>query len=129
MKKDIEHIEDIQLMVDAFYGKVRIDALLGGIFNGVIQDRWPEHLSKMYRFWQTVLLDEHTYRGRPFAPHALLPIQQKHFDRWLELFTETVDELFDGERASFAKSQAGRMATMFISKINYFRNNQVKPIL
>ena len=61
MKKDISNIQDIKLLVDVFYGKVREDGKLKDIFNNKIQDRWPEHLEKMYRFWQTVLLEEHTY--------------------------------------------------------------------
>ena len=102
-RKDIATIEDIRLLVDAFYGKIRVDILLGGIFNGVIKDRWPEHLAKMYRFWQTVLLDEHTYYGSPFPPHAQLPVEQKHFDTWLKLWYETIDEHFIGARADEAK--------------------------
>ncbi|EPB65566.1 hypothetical protein ANCCEY_15368, partial [Ancylostoma ceylanicum] len=34
----------------------------------------------MYRFWQTILLDEHTYYGAPFPPHARMPLEQHHFD-------------------------------------------------
>ena len=59
-RKDISTMEDVKLLVDTFYGKIREDALLSPIFNGIIQDRWPAHLEKMYRFWQTVLLKEHT---------------------------------------------------------------------
>ena len=54
MKRDIQDIEDIKLLVDRFYGRVREDETLKDIFNNKIQDRWPEHLEKMYRFWQTV---------------------------------------------------------------------------
>ena len=54
------HLDDIKILVDTFYDKARQDTLLGPIFEGVIEDRWPEHLEKMYRFWQTVLLGEHT---------------------------------------------------------------------
>lgn len=68
MKKDITKLEDIKLLVDTFYGKVREDEKLQDIFNNVIQDRWPEHLEKLYRFWQTVLLEKHTYHGSPFLP-------------------------------------------------------------
>jgi|GEM_PF-3202726 len=50
-RKDIATLGDIQLLVNAFYQQIREDALLGPIFNGVIQDRWPAHLEKMYRFW------------------------------------------------------------------------------
>lgn len=122
--KDIQVLEDVKVMVDEFYGKIRKDELLGHIFENIIQDRWPEHLEKMYSFWQTILLEERTYSGRPFVPHMNLPVEQKHFDRWLFLFSETVDELYSGQKAITAKLQGKRMAEMFLLKINYFRENQ-----
>lgn len=128
-KKDIASIKDIQLLVDTFYGKVRIDPLIGPIFNGVIRDKWPEHLEKMYRFWQTVLLDEHTYYGSPFPPHAQLPVEQKHFDAWLRLWHETVDTFFTGAVANEAKWRGDKMAVMFLSKITYYRNNSAHPLI
>lgn len=128
--RDIEKLEDVKNLVDSFYGKVREDELIGHIFNDVIQDRWPEHLEKMYRFWQTILLEEHTYTGRPFVPHMKLPVEREHFNRWLELFFETVDELFAGKKADLAKWQGNRMAEMFQLKIAYFReNSQQTPLL
>jgi len=128
-RKDISALDDIKILVDNFYGKVREDDLLKDIFNDVIQDRWPEHLEKMYRFWQTVLLDEHTYFGSPFMPHSRLPVEKTHFNRWVKLFSETVDEHFAGEKAGRAKWQGERMAEMFLSKIEYYRENSEKPIL
>ncbi|MBS1764096.1 MAG: group III truncated hemoglobin [Bacteroidetes bacterium] len=127
--KDIANIDDIKVLVDTFYGRIREDDLLKDIFNNVIQDRWPEHLEKMYRFWQTVLFDEHTYFGAPFVPHATLPVEKNHFDRWVSLFTETVDELFSGEKAERAKWQGNRMAEMFQLKIQYYKNNTSSPLL
>ncbi|WP_234364328.1 group III truncated hemoglobin [Lunatibacter salilacus] len=59
-KKEISTLDDIKSMVDAFYEKVQKDSLLKDIFNEKIQERWPDHLEKMYKFWQTVLLEEHT---------------------------------------------------------------------
>lgn len=120
--REILTLEDIKVLVDNFYGKVRRDDLLKDIFDGVIQDRWPEHLEKMYRFWQTVLLGDHTYFGAPFPPHAKLPVEWDHFERWLKLFYETVDENFVGEKAARAKWQGERMADMFHYKIQYYRN-------
>jgi len=122
-KTDIGTIEDIQVLVNSFYGKVRENPMLGPIFNGVIGERWPQHLEKMYRFWQTVLLEEHTYSGSPFPPHAKLPINQEHFDTWLALWHQTVDTYFAGPRASDAKWRGNRMAVMFLAKLNYYRNN------
>lgn len=129
MKKDIATLEDIKLLVNRFYDNVRKDELLADIFNNKIEDRWPQHLEKMYCFWQTVLLEEHTYYGSPFLPHAKLPIDAEHFERWLKLFYETVDSLFEGEKATRAKWQGQRMAEMFQSKIEYYRNHPSIPLL
>ncbi|MDF0706646.1 group III truncated hemoglobin [Flagellimonas okinawensis] len=120
--KQIETLEDIRLLVDCFYGKVRQDELLADIFKKVIGNHWPDHLEKMYRFWQTVLLEEHTYNGSPFAPHVKLPVQGKHFERWKLLFYETVDQNFTGGKAEEAKFRATKMAEMFQLKIEYFQN-------
>jgi len=122
--KEILNLEDIKQMVDLFYGKVRKDSLLADIFNEVIQDNWPAHLEKMYRFWQTVLLPEHTYNGSPFAPHAKLPVKQEHFNRWKQLFFETIDENFSGDKATEAKFRATKMAEMFQYKIAYLQNSK-----
>lgn len=119
---DITTLEDIKLLVDTFYSKVQKDEFIGPIFNEKIGDRWPEHLEKMYRFWQTILLEVHTYSGSPFPPHKQLPVAKAHFDRWMEIFTTTTDELFDGVIAEEAKIRAKNMAEMFNYKIDYFRN-------
>jgi hemoglobin len=118
---DILELDDVKLLVNTFYGKVREDETLAHIFDERIQNRWPEHLEKMYRFWQTVLLSEHTYFGAPFPPHAILPVQHIHFEKWTKLFSDTVDELFTGEKAEEAKWRGNRMAEMFEMKIEYHR--------
>ncbi|MCA1762163.1 MAG: group III truncated hemoglobin [Cryomorphaceae bacterium] len=126
--EEILSINEIKHLVDAFYGKVRRDELLGPIFNEQIGDRWPEHLEKMYRFWQTVLLNEHSYSGSPFPPHARLPIGKDHFDGWLHIFRETVDENFTGSKAEEAKWRAGKMAEMFQYKIRHIQSSGKKSI-
>ncbi|MGO4770798.1 group III truncated hemoglobin [Flavobacterium sp. W22_SRS_FK3] len=120
--QDILNLDDIKLLVNTFYEKVQNDDLIGPIFNEKMMGRWPEHLEKMYRFWQTLLLVEHTYSGSPFPPHKHLPVNQSHFDRWMEIFTTTVDSLFVGKLAEEAKIRAANMAYMFNYKIEYFRN-------
>ena len=123
MKKDITLCTDVQLFVNSFYDKVRADELIGPVFAGAIKDSWQPHLEKMYRFWETILLGNHTYSGAPFMPHAQLPIEQKHFDRWLQLFDRTLDDLFEGPVAEEAKARAAKMAVMFLSKINYLKEH------
>ncbi len=118
MKPEITVLDDIKLLVDTFYDKVRKDAVLGPVFDQRISDRWPEHLARMYTFWQTVLLEERTYYGSPFPVHRGLGIDHRHFDRWMELFTETVDSLFSGKLAEEAKWRAGKMAELFEIKLS-----------
>ncbi len=127
--KDITTPEDIKTLVDSFYEKVRMDELLSPIFNERIQNRWPQHLEKMYSFWQTVLLNEQTYSGSPFPPHAQLPINHSHFEKWIGLFISTIDELFKGDKSTEAKWRAMKMAEMFQSKIEYYRDKGFKQIL
>ena len=129
MVKEIEDIEDVKLLVNTFYDKIRVDSLLGGIFNAILEGKWDKHLPIMYRFWQTVLLKQHTYQGSPFRPHAKLPVEKEHFERWLKLWHETLDENFVGEGVVLAKKQAGVMAEMFMHKINYYRNDPSAFIL
>ena len=116
--KDITTQKDIELMVDTFYASVREDELLAPIFNRVIKDNWPKHLDTMYRFWQTVLLHEYAYKGSPFMPHRKLPINEQHFERWIHLFKNTLDENFKGKAADEAKWRAEKMAEMFLIKLN-----------
>jgi hemoglobin len=120
---DIITLEDIKTLVDTFYTKVQLHPVLSPVFNQRIQDKWPEHLQKMYSFWQTILLEEYTYFGRPFPPHAQLPVDATHFDAWLQLFTQTVDELFTGDKATEAKWRANKMAEMFQIKLAHFKGN------
>lgn len=129
IKSDIKNLSDIQILVDSFYDRVKVNPVLGGIFNGVIGDRWPQHLEKMYRFWQTILLEEHTYHGRPFVPHASMPLQAAHFESWLKLWHDTVDDFFEGPLATDAKDRGNKMAALFFSKIEYYRNTASRPLL
>ncbi len=48
---EILNLEDIKLLVDTFYDRIREDKLLGPIFDERIQDRWLIRLENMYMFW------------------------------------------------------------------------------
>src|SRR3954470_14833746 len=105
--KDISDITDIQLFVDEFYGKVRRDDLIGPVFLQAIPGDWQPHLNKMYAFWNAVLFSVSGYKGNPFSKHAPLQIKQDHFDRWLTLFAETINNHFEGPVAEDTKKKAG----------------------
>lgn len=79
----------IKTLVHAFYARVRLDPLLGPIFNRAIED-WDTHLEKLCAFWSSVTLMTGRYKGTPMQTHAELPeITPAHFERWLALFRDT----------------------------------------
>ncbi|MBI2274283.1 MAG: group III truncated hemoglobin [Bacteroidetes bacterium] len=129
MLQDIGTLDDIKQLVNRFYDQVRADTLLGLVFETRIENRWPKHLEKMYSFWQTVLLGEHTYEGRPFPPHAELPVDHQHFAQWMQLFTATIDEMFAGNKTEEAKWRAARMAEMFEMKLEHYRQTGGKNLV
>lgn len=120
-RKLLETREDIQVLVDGFYAKVRADGYIGPIFTEVAHVDWEEHLPKLYNFWADLLLGEDTYRGRPFPPHTKLNLQPGHFEQWLRLFVATVDEHFVGLKANEAKERAFRIARNFMINLNLIR--------
>lgn len=120
MKKDIETEADIKLLVDTFYDSVNQDELLSPVFNSFAQVNWQTHLAVTYKFWSTVLLGNMAYRGQPFPKHLRLPLEAKHFNRWSELFTQTVDTHFKGSKATEAKQKATSIARVFLMKMGFF---------
>lgn len=124
LRKDIKSINEIILMVNQFYHKVEQDDLLGPVFEKVIQGNWEPHLEKMYRFWETILLENHSYFGSPFPPHTKLDIGARHFERWLKLFEQTIDENFKGKKADEAKSRAQKMAQIFRHKLDAIKQSE-----
>ncbi|HEY1083099.1 MAG TPA: group III truncated hemoglobin [Prosthecobacter sp.] len=119
---DIESRAEIEMLVNAFYQRVRSDDLLGFIFEEVAHTDWNAHLPRMYAFWETVLFRTGGFSGNPLAVHArLVPLTemgQSQFERWLEIFCSTVDSLFAGERAEHIKNCARDMANVIHSRIN-----------
>ena len=124
VKKDITTIDDVKLLVDTFYGKIQKDELLAPIFNEKIADNWDVHLEKMYRFWQSILLEEYNYSGSPFLAHANLGVSEIHFKRWLSLFYETLDSSLEEEIAEKAKLQVEQMSKILSAKIEFIRRDR-----
>jgi hemoglobin len=99
----------IETLVRGFYERVRQDELLGPVFAAKIDD-WEPHLQKMFAFWSSVVLMSGRFHGNPMLKHAVLPIDAKHFDRWLALFEQTASELCPPEAAALFADRAHRIA-------------------
>lgn len=122
--KDITNKEDIKLLIDTFYAKALKDEILAPIFDASIpKGTLMHHLKRITNFWNTVLFMEGDYRGNPFSVHTKLPLEAKHFEQWLALFHETVDQYFKGNRADEIKLRATRMGMVFQVKLQSIRNN------
>ena len=99
----------IERLVRGFYARVREDALIGPVFAARIVD-WEPHLERMFAFWSGVVLMSGRYHGQPMRKHLPLPIDSRHFDRWLELFGETARELCPPKAAALFVDRAQRIA-------------------
>ncbi|MTE27603.1 group III truncated hemoglobin [Winogradskyella ouciana] len=121
-KTDIETRDDIFLLVSEFYKKVRRDNVLGPFFNDTIQD-WGTHLQHLTTFWESSLFLKTKYYGNPLEAHVKVDkahnnsITELHFGLWLNLWFETIDELFEGDYAENAKRRARKMGTFLYLKI------------
>ncbi|MCF7568121.1 group III truncated hemoglobin [Sabulilitoribacter arenilitoris] len=126
IKKDIKTRDGVFLLVTSFYEKVRKDPVLGPFFNDIIKD-WPEHIDRLTTFWESSLFMtrklEKRYNGDPLEAHVKVDrdnnntITELHFGLWLNLWFQTIDELFEGDYAENAKRRARKMGTFLYLKI------------
>jgi len=122
-KRDIENRADLEKLLETFYKKVFKDDLISHFFIEVVPLNLETHIPVIADFWESVLLDGRGYRKNVMEIHLNISekskIEKKDLDRWVKIFSETVDELFEGPKASLAKQKAASIATMMIIKINY----------
>ncbi|MFN2261121.1 MAG: group III truncated hemoglobin [Psychroflexus sp.] len=112
---DIKSREDVKILVENFYQKVRKNEEIGYFFNESISD-WDAHLEKLTDFWESNLFFKSTYTGNPKLAHIKVDhafdkkISNYHFGIWMNLWFETIDELYCGEMADRAKNNARKMS-------------------
>lgn len=121
MKKDIISREDLLLLAIRFYEKLLSDSSISYLFTDVAKINLDHHLPVLVDFWDNILFGSDTYRRNAMKPHmdlhARSPILPHHFETWLSYFKETVDELFEGEKAFLAKERATSIATIMKIKV------------
>lgn len=122
MKDDLKGRNDIACVVNNFYDKVRKDDLIAFFFSEVVPVNWEHHLPVMYDFWEQVVFGTGPYHGNPMHVHVHIhsksEMKTEHFERWVSLFTSTVDEHFSGENAERMKQRAISIATVMQIKIS-----------
>lgn len=112
--RDLDDPTEIAEMVRRFYWDVAQDDLLGPMFNNVARVNWAEHLPKLTAFWCRALLSIPGYEGNPYRSHQQIhdirPFTRAHFERWLDMFFETLDLGWAGPRVDAAKALATKVA-------------------
>ena len=123
MGDDIATRDDIDALLRRFYGRALVDDLLAEPFTEVREKGLASHLPVMCDFWETLLLTSGTYRGSLFrvhqGAHDRHPFGAEHFDRWLTLWRESVDEMYAGPVAEKAKQQGERIATAMHRRLTH----------
>lgn len=121
MKRDIENRDDLLLLVDEFYKKLLNDPAISYIFTHVAKINLEAHLPILVDFWDMVLFQSDTYQKNALQLHMHLnkqsPFTKEHFNTWINYFNQTVDELFEGEKAFLAKQRAQSIATIMQIKM------------
>lgn len=121
MSRDIENREDLLLLVKRFYNKLLADASISYLFTEIAKINLEHHLPVLVDFWDSILFQSDTYQKNAMQPHLSLhqqsPLQKQHFETWLLHFKESVDELFEGEKAFLAKERALSIATVMRIKL------------
>lgn len=103
--------EDVSALVHNFYAKARKDPDLGPIFESHVID-WDAHFVQMTNFWSAQLRGTSRFRGAPMPKHIALPdLRAELFERWLQLFRQTTEELGNPTLQYHANSIAGFIAT------------------
>src|SRR5215203_1431690 len=133
--KDIETRGDIDQLMDVFYEHAMVDDVIGYIFTDVAHLDLEHHLPIIGDFWESLLFGTQAYarhRRNPLQVHAALhaksALSREHFERWLEIFTATVDDLFVGERADHLKIRAGAIAARMLEFLGVETAPAVMPV-
>lgn len=114
LKKDITQHKDVVLLVHTFYEHLLRHEEMKPIFAEL---DLQQHLPKIIAFWEFVLLDKDGYTTNVFEKHMHLSLSEKHFEIWLNTFSNTVNLLFEGEKAQTAISRANVLGYTFQNKL------------
>lgn len=112
--KDLLLEQDVDFLVETFYHKLQKNDILSPFF---IHTNWEQHLPKMKHFWNFILFDKPGFRGNIYDAHVNRQIKSPHFDIWLQLFCETVNENFKGLNATKATEKARELSLLFSWKL------------
>ncbi len=112
--------ESIRAMVESFYPTILADEITAPFFiakigSDINSKEWQEHLELLTNFWAFTALGDLSYTGSPLAPHfSLEGLDRKAFERWLSLFHEAIDRVYEAEVGEFFKQRSNNIARNFM---------------
>ncbi|MCK5881203.1 MAG: group III truncated hemoglobin [Sinobacterium sp.] len=120
--RDLDSKENIKDFVDSFYDKVLADEQLAPIFHEVAGIDVEQHLPRICSYWEKLLLGDKAYQRHTMNIHREIDAKQRFtpsdFDRWLQLFTQTAQQEFKGEKADRAVVVATTIAKNMAVALN-----------
>ena len=124
--RDIETREDLEFLLTGFYEVATKDEQIGHHFAEL---DLVSHLPVIVDFWEKILFGKPVYFGNPLLIHQkineIFPLKSEHFERWLEIFSQTVDKFFTGETAENAQLRARMIAHSLNQRINLDANPKI----
>ncbi|MBP6725216.1 MAG: group III truncated hemoglobin [Halioglobus sp.] len=113
-KPDLDSRQHIERFIDSFYQRLLADERLAPIFLDVAAIDIAVHLPHIKDYWCKLLMGEKSYRRHTMNIHRELhsrqPLQPGDFQRWLALFSATLDENYAGEGTERALRVAAAIA-------------------
>jgi len=100
-------------LVTRFYREIVFDELLEPIFGELAEVDWAEHIPNLIDYWCWILFGTHGFTGSVTKTHRRLhdvrSIEPVHCDRWMDLWSTTVDAGWSGPFADHAKTHAAKL--------------------
>jgi hemoglobin len=109
-------------LVRHFYKRILNHQEIAPFFNEYI-DNWPLHKERFTDFWYSNLFSTKTYKGKTLNTHKAVDnhfengLNSYHFHIWLEIWNQTINNFFAGEKAELAKKRANGMAHCMCNKL------------
>ena len=116
--------ENLETLMVQFYKKALNDDTLGDFFvielgADMANEEWQEHIELLVNFWATLFLDEERYKGDPYGPHfSIIGLKKEDFDKWMENFSQTADEIYIPEVSKKLKEKALIFAKEFVKRLH-----------
>ena len=130
MKSNINNRKDIRKLITVFFEKLLNHEEFRQIFFEVAQIDILDHIETSMDFWESALFQTRKYKNELIETHLALHykyrLENKHFDEWLKIFNQSVDEMFEGEIAGIAKQKAYSLATIIKMKIDHLEKIRIE---